>query len=69
MRFSATTAIHPNSRSKKHLTGIFAGVQAIDRYWTRHSLLAERIHAARQKPMVAAAAAWRMAMENQGGVP
>ena len=62
MRFSATIVIRPSSRLRKLLTEIFAGVRVIDQYWTPHSPLIGIIYAATQRPMAAAAAAWRMAM-------
>lgn len=69
MRFCATTAIPPSSRLKKHSTETFAGVQAIDRSLTQHSLSVGKVHAGRHGAMLTAAAVWRMAKENLEDVP
>lgn len=68
MHFCATTAIRRSSRWKKPLMETFAVVQAIGQSWTPLSLSAERTPAVRQRPMVAAAAAWRMVQESQEDV-
>lgn len=69
MPFCATTAIPPSSRLKKPSMETFAGVRAIDRSLTQHSLSVGKIYAGRQGTILTAAAVWRMAKESLEDVP